>query len=223
MLKTHWNSKKRSLSLAICFCLSLGINLPVKADSTNVRCDFYPKGEDKATLSTSCTFFQRQGFIGITKPDGTNYDFVPNLNEAGLYEDSNGNTVLREINGDIGLIFRTAQESIFIFWDDSRSNTQVSSSNSSQPQTYTTVKDFNNIAIQITEGDFKFHGNLQRTSSKVFTGSDEQVRVSLDPYSGKVVVINKVTGDEFYNYYISPVSGVGEDPDTMCDPTTEPC
>ncbi|EAZ93359.1 hypothetical protein CY0110_16227 [Crocosphaera chwakensis CCY0110] len=37
------------------------------------------------------------------------------------------------------------------------------------------------------------------------------------------MVFNVATGTEFYNYYIDPVSGVGEDPDTMCDPETEPC
>ena len=44
MSKTNLISTKRSVSWAIFLCLSLGLNLPAKADTTDVRCDFYPKG-----------------------------------------------------------------------------------------------------------------------------------------------------------------------------------
>jgi hypothetical protein len=203
--------------------LGLGLTLSVRADMAKVRCDFYPKGEDKAILSTTCSFSQRQGNVGITKPNGARYDFRADPNQAGVYTDNNNNKVTRELmSGDIGLIFRTSQQSIYIYWDNNN-KTQSSQGNSQQPQTSTTVNDFNTIAIKIQEGEFNFKGILKRTSSKKFTGTDGKVNVSLNPYNGHVVVINSVTGTEFYNYYISPVSGVGEDPDTMCDPSTEPC
>lgn len=91
------------------------------------------------------------------------------------------------------------------------------------PKTYTTVQDLNNIAIQITEGEFRFRGIIKRSASRQFMGSDGKVRVLLNPYDGHIIVFSEATGEEFYNYYISPVSGVGEDPDTMCDPSKEPC
>ncbi len=76
-------------------------------------------------------------------------------------------------------------------------------SQSSKPVTYMTVLDKNTIVIQITEGEFNFHGYLERTSGNTFIGEDEQVRVIYDRGTKQVVVINKKTGTEFYNYYFS--------------------
>jgi hypothetical protein len=90
-------------------------------------------------------------------------------------------------------------------------------------KTSTTVRDLNTIEIKIREGEFQFRGLIKRSASKQFMGSDGKVRVLLNPYDGHVIVFSEATGEKFYNYYIPPVSGVGEDPDTMCDPTKEPC
>ncbi|MEM8778588.1 MAG: hypothetical protein AAGF26_06895 [Cyanobacteria bacterium P01_G01_bin.49] len=89
--------------------------------------------------------------------------------------------------------------------------------------TYVKVLDFNSLVMQITEKDFKFRGLLKRNESQEFIGSNGQFRVVLNPYDGHVMVFNAATGAELYNYNIDPVSGVGEDPTTMCDPTTETC
>lgn len=215
----HYNSL-----LPIAFCLlPFGLVFSVNADTARVRCDFYPKGEDHATSSTSCTFSQRQGYIGIQTPNGTRYDFKPDSDLPNYYTDQNGDTVLREINGDIGLVFRTVKESIFIYWDDNKSQNSSQNNNIDQPITDTTVQDLNNIAIQITEGEFSYHGILKRTSVTQFMGSDGKVRILLNPYDGHVIVFNEATGTEFYNYYIAPISGVGENPNTMCDSSREPC
>lgn len=97
-----------------------------------------------------------------------------------------------------------------------------------QPVTYTSVQDSNRIAIQITEGEFQFHGILQRTMDSNYVGSNGRVRVMYNRSTGRVVVINEVTGTEFYNYTYQPRSdeyrpATGEDPNTMCDPRREPC
>ncbi|MDM9584831.1 MULTISPECIES: hypothetical protein [unclassified Nostoc] len=76
-------------------------------------------------------------------------------------------------------------------------------SQSSKPVTYMTVIDKNTIVIQITEGEFIFHGYLERKSGNSFIGEDEQVRVMYDQGTKQVVVINNKTGTEFYNYYFS--------------------
>ncbi|WP_313898136.1 hypothetical protein [Nodosilinea sp. LEGE 07298] len=77
---------------------------------------------------------------------------------------------------------------------------------SSNPVTYMTVIDRNTVVIQISEGgEFFFHGYLERTSGSTFTGEDDQVRVIYDENTKQLVVINRVTGDEFYNYYFSNV------------------
>lgn len=93
----------------------------------------------------------------------------------------------------------------------------------STPNTYIKVQDFNNLVMQIKESDFRFWGILKRNNNQEFIGTDGQVRVVLNPYNGHVMVFSATTGIEFYNYYIDPVSGVGEAPDTMCDSATESC
>lgn len=92
--------------------ITIGASSLVKADMAKVICDFYPLGEDRATESTTCDFSQRQGFIGITKPNGTRYDFKPLGDRPNSYVDNKGNLVSREIDGDRGLIFRTTTETM---------------------------------------------------------------------------------------------------------------
>lgn len=79
-------------------------------------------------------------------------------------------------------------------------------SQSSNPVTYLTELDSDTIVVQITEGEFIFHGWLSRTSGNTFTGEDDQVRVIYDRDTKRVVVINKQTGTEFYNYFFSDVN-----------------
>lgn len=71
------------------------------------------------------------------------------------------------------------------------------------PVTYVTVLSPDQIVMQIQEGDFYFHGYLDRTSGNTFVGHDEQVRVIYDRDTSRVVVINVLTGDEYYNYFFS--------------------
>lgn len=79
-------------------------------------------------------------------------------------------------------------------------------SQSPSPLTYLTEIDSNTIVMQITDGEFIFHGWLSRTSGNTFTGEDDQVRVIYDRGTKRVVVINKQTGTEFYNYFFSDVN-----------------
>lgn len=79
-------------------------------------------------------------------------------------------------------------------------------SQSSDPLTYLTEIDSDTIVMQITEGEFIFHGWLSRTSGNTFTGEDDQVRVIYDRDTKRVVVMNKQTGTEFYNYFFSDVN-----------------
>lgn len=74
------------------------------------------------------------------------------------------------------------------------------------PVTYMTVIDRDHVVVQITEGEFFFHGWLERTSGDMFIGQDEQVRVMYDMGTKRLVVINVRTGDEFYNYIFSNVN-----------------
>jgi hypothetical protein len=71
------------------------------------------------------------------------------------------------------------------------------------PITTMTKKSRDQIAVTIKEAEFKFKGTLKRTSGNIFIGEDRQVRVIYDKNTSHVVVINKKTGDEFYNYIFS--------------------
>ncbi|MGI0485807.1 hypothetical protein ACN4EK_10245 [Pantanalinema rosaneae CENA516] len=189
---------------------SLGITVAANADTVKARCDVYPKGSDRATSSGSCTFSQRQGAVGIQLQNGKRYDLRPVGNQPGNYRDQNGRAAYRQAGlGDKGQIYRLANESIFVYWDDNsdnnNNNQSTSGSASPTPVTKMTQRNANQIAAQITEGEFRFSGILNRTSGKTFIGSDNQVRVIYDRGAGRVTVINKVTGTEFYNYQFTDV------------------
>lgn len=75
----------------------------------------------------------------------------------------------------------------------------------STPVTVMTRRNNNQIAAQITEGEFKFSGILTRTSGNIFQGSDGRARVIYDRGAGRVTIVNPQTGDEFYNYNYTDV------------------
>lgn len=202
-----YSSKALATVMAV---TSLGIAVSALADTVKARCDVYPKGEDRATSSGLCTFSQRQGFVGIQLGNGKRYDLSPVGNQPGNYRDQNGKAAYRQMGlGDKGQIYRLATESIFVYWDPSPYNQQSTqpapspTATSPTPVTYMTLQGDNVIRTQITEGEFRFRGSLRRTSGNMFVGEDSQVRVMYDKGTSRVVVINKVTGTEFYNYFFS--------------------
>lgn len=78
-----------------------------------------------------------------------------------------------------------------------------SHASSATPRTNMSQIDNDQIAAYITEGEFSFDGMLYRTSGDAFVGEDGRVRVMYDMGTGRVVIINVVTGTEFYNYFHS--------------------
>ncbi|WP_228041504.1 hypothetical protein [Planktothrix mougeotii] len=84
---------------------------------------------------------------------------------------------------------------------------QLSNIVAQSPTPVTNITEVNNnkIMMEITEGEFRFRGYLKRTSGNKFMGEDRQVRVMYDRDTNRVVVINVVTGTEFYNYIFSDV------------------
>lgn len=183
-----------------------------QADTVKARCDVYPKGEDQATFSGSCTFSQRQGNVGIQLEDGRRYDLQITGNQPGNYIDQNSQAAYRQSGlGDTGQIYRLAKESIYVYWagdnDNSNSNQTISQSNSATPLTKMTRRQNQNINVEITEGEFEFYGVLKPSTEKPnsFIGEDDQVRVFYDRNIGQITIINKVTGDLFYQYNYTDV------------------
>jgi hypothetical protein len=113
--------KKQLFSLASGMALATLVGLaPAQADTTTARCDVYPRGEDTATSSDTCTFSQRQGYVTITLADGTTYELTPSPTEPATYTDQNGRPATREdALGTEGVIYRLAGVSIFVYWDAS--------------------------------------------------------------------------------------------------------
>jgi hypothetical protein len=88
-----------------------------RTDSTEARCEIYPKGSDRPDTMVRCTFSQRQGYITITRADGVAYELVPVGDRAGNFRDQNGRPVFRQKGlGEKGLIFRFEDISIFVYW-----------------------------------------------------------------------------------------------------------
>ncbi|WP_414514832.1 hypothetical protein [Nostoc sp. PCC 9305] len=138
--------KSSNLFLAVALAIaSLSFPVSVKADTVNARCDVFPKGEDRATSSGSCTFSQRQGAVSIQLENGRSYDLLPSGNRPGNYRDRNGDAAYRQSGlGDRGQIYRLANESIFVYWDTSANRQDSGNRNDRvaagrQPEAGTTV------------------------------------------------------------------------------------
>ena len=111
-------------SAAMALCL-IGAGAPGRADTVKASCSVYPAGSDTATSSGPCTFSQRQGFVGITLPNGRRYDLSPVGNGPNTYRDQQGQPVQRDVSslGERGQIHRLRKESIFVSWDPTSPNT----------------------------------------------------------------------------------------------------
>ena len=113
---------KQKTSAVLMAALLMGWALPSAADSTQARCEIYPKGSDKLQSMVPCTFGQRQGYITITREDGVSYDLSPVGDTPGNFRDQDGNAVYRQSGlGEAGLIFRFPKESVFVYWDNAAS------------------------------------------------------------------------------------------------------
>jgi hypothetical protein len=113
---------KQKASAVLMAALLMGWGLPGLADSTQARCELYPKGSDKLEKMVPCTFSQRQGHITITRKDGVTHDLLPVGDTPGNFRDQHGHTVHRQSGlGEAGLIFRFPKESLFVWWDNAAS------------------------------------------------------------------------------------------------------
>lgn len=199
--------KLQLAALAITTALTtLSVGFTAKADTTDARCDIYPRGEDRVSAVVPCTFSQRQGNVRIELQDGTTYELIASPTEAAAYTDQDGQPATRDDSlGDAGLIYILADESIYVYWDATIGSSEeaTSTTQSNTPTTYVTDVRDGVIVMQIEEAEFSFHEYLERTSDNIFVGSDDQVQVTYDRDSGQVIVINKETGTEFYNYFYS--------------------
>ena len=108
------------LQLLALLLSAAGGSLPATADWTEARCDLYPKGSDRLEKMIPCTFAQSQGAVTITRGDGITYELTPVGDAPGNYRDQQGRPAYRQSGlGSEGLIFRLAEQSVYVYWDTS--------------------------------------------------------------------------------------------------------
>ncbi len=64
----------------------------------------------------------------------------------------------------------------------------------------TPQRDPNQIAIDITDGEFRVHGIMHRSYGNFYTLTTSGVQISYNRDTGNVLVVNASTGTQFYNY-----------------------
>jgi hypothetical protein len=109
-------SSKRFAALAL--LITAGWSVSCLADSTEARCDIFPKGSDRLDKMVRCTFSQRQGYITIAREDGITYELAPVGDRPGNFRDQDGRPVYRQKGlGEMGQIFRFQDISLFVYWE----------------------------------------------------------------------------------------------------------
>ena len=114
--------KRRSFSKIAVVALAVWTTSSL-ADSTDARCDIYPKGSDHTDKMIPCVFSQRQGFVTIRRDDGVVHDLEPTGDAPGNFRDQHGRPVYRQSGlGSEGLIFRFEDESVYVYWSTAALN-----------------------------------------------------------------------------------------------------
>ncbi len=102
---------------------ALGFGLVAKADTVPASCDLYAPREDYPSLSSPCTFSQRQGYITVElQSNGVSYELSPVANASpGNFKDQHGQVVYRQSGlGSAGTIFEFVDGShLWVYWDES--------------------------------------------------------------------------------------------------------
>ena len=178
--------------LAIIAALAAGIGVtPVAADSTEARCDIYPKGEDHVSAMLACTFGQRQGYITITRADGITHDLSPVGDAPGNYRDQDGRAVYRQDGGlgDQGTIFRLPDESVYVYWDTSALKPQADKDNPHAP--FSTADYDATTQLRCRAAGAKDFGDCPAGISRM---DNRQASITVQSPQGEKFTINFMTG-----------------------------
>ena len=161
------------------------------ADSTDARCDIYPRGEDHTDKMIACTFSQRQGYVTITRADGVTHDLSPVGDQPGNYRDQQGRTVLREDGGlgDQGLIFRLPDESVYVYWNTAALKPPADKDNPTAP--FTTA-DYN--ATTLLRCRAAGSEEFGTCPAGILRMEDKQASVVVQNQKGEQFTINFMTG-----------------------------
>jgi len=155
------------------------------ADSTAARCDVYPAGSDHTDVILPCRFYQAQGHVVITRADGVEHDLVPVGDAPGHYRDQDGQDVYRQTDlGDVGLIFRTPKESIYVYWNTALLDTQR------ERPPYAPASDLSFDATTWTPCRGISDGDVRQCPSGVLRMDDGEASVVIEDPPGELFTIN---------------------------------
>jgi hypothetical protein len=122
------------MRIVITAIASIMLATTATADSAEARCDVYPLGSDHASKMIPCTFAQRQGYVSITREDGVSHELSPVGDRAGNFLDQDGRAAYRQSGlGEQGLIFRLANESVYVYWSTAAFEPQSDKDNVTAP------------------------------------------------------------------------------------------
>lgn len=161
------------------------------ADSTDARCDIYPKGEDHASAMLACTFSQRQGYIAIRRADGVTHDLSPVGDVPGNYRDQDDRAVYRQDGGlgDQGVVFRLPEESVFVYWDTAALQPPSDKDNPTAP--FTTADYDATTLLRCLAAGAKDFGQCP---AGILRMDNKQASVTVQSPKGERFTINFMTG-----------------------------
>jgi hypothetical protein len=159
------------------------------ADSTDARCDIYPKGQDHADTMIGCTFSQRQGYVTIARADGVTHDLSPVGDTPGTFRDQHQRPVYRERGlGDQGQIYRFPDESVYVYWNTAALHPQSGADNPTAPFT-TDEYDATTLLRCRAPGEDAF----QTCPAGILRMEDGQASIVVQNQSGEQFTINFMT------------------------------
>jgi hypothetical protein len=161
---------------------------PAAADSTDARCDIYPKGSDHTDKMIRCVFSQRQGFVTIGRDDGVTHDLELVGDAPGNFRDQHGRPVYRQSGlGSEGLIFRFEDESVYVYW----STAALNPSDEDNPTAPFSTKDYDATTLLRCKaaGDAKF-GNCP---AGILRMENREASIVVQSQLGKQFTINFMT------------------------------
>ena len=167
--------KFEQVTVSAAFLAAMATSPPLTADSTDARCDIYPRGEDHASASLACTFSQHQGHVYIDRSDGVGYAFTPTGDQPGNFVDESGAAVYRQSGlGEAGLIFRTSDESVFVYWNASSVNAASGDDSPTAPYTTTEYDATTLLSCSIGEPSQRGDGGSGSASIRVMAPDSKE-------------------------------------------------
>ena len=161
-----------------------------RADSTEARCDIYPRGSDQVSEMILCTFSQRQGYVTLYRGGKLMYDLTPAGDSPGNYVDQDGRPAYRESGlGDQGLIFRMADESIYVYWNTAALGPADAEDNGTAPFTTADYDATTRLRCRAA-GDTEFGS----CPAGILRMEDSQASIVVQNQQGDQFTINFMTG-----------------------------